>query len=78
MTIDEAIYCMKSYLPDYNEEHCLKCKYYGSKKKGDVFVCNSSEAHLMAIKALEKLKTDSIDFGTIVRDLKDYFEKGEK
>lgn len=53
MTIEEAIYCMNSYLPD-NKDSCYSCPYYGSKKVDDqLYVCNSAEAHRMAIKALE-------------------------
>lgn len=56
MTIDEAVYCMKSYLPD-GRFSCQDCKYYGSKDDGDgVKVCQSSTAHEMAIKALYWLK----------------------
>ena len=51
MTREEAIYCMKSYLPDDNYKHCIKCKYY--REDG----CESSKAHAMAIKALEEQKT---------------------
>ena len=55
MTIQEAIYCMKSYLPETEDEDaCCKCPYYGANKvDGQLSVCNSSEAHRMAIKALE-------------------------
>ena len=59
MTIREAIYCMKSYLPDSELEHCTSCPYYGSVSVGDnVFVCRSDEAHRMAIQALEKMMED--------------------
>ena len=57
MTVDEAIYCMKSYLPDNDLENCLTCPYYGSVRIEDnVSVCRSSEAHELAIKALIKMK----------------------
>ena len=46
MTNEEAIYCMMSYLPEDTIEKCVNCKYYESG-------CKSSEAHLMAISALE-------------------------
>lgn len=56
MTIPEAIYCMESYLPE-SKDSCIRCKYYGSKKEGSIYVCKSSEAHKIAIEALkEKLK----------------------
>ena len=55
MTIEEAIYCMKSYLPD-GAEKCLSCPYYGSKEvDSQVSVCNSSEAHRLAIEALTRM-----------------------
>ena len=58
MTIDEAIHCMKSYLPESTPEDCTNCKYYGSKQIDEqVYVCESSEAHRMAIVALELMKT---------------------
>lgn len=57
MTIDDAIYCMKSYLPDIDIEHCLDCPYYGTVHYDDqTAVCRSSEAHRLAIAALEKMK----------------------
>ena len=57
MTIDEAIHCMKSYLPESTLEDCTNCKYYGSKEYDEqIRVCESSTAHRMAIKALEQMK----------------------
>ena len=60
MSVDEAIYCMTSYLPDNSVEHCTNCPYYKIKEQhfGDqcFYVCRSSEAHKLAIKALKKLK----------------------
>lgn len=64
MSIDEAIYCMRSYLPENKIEQCLGCPYYGSVKKGQVSYCKSSEAHKLAIKALEILK-ESLKDGLI-------------
>jgi len=59
MTIREAIYCMKSYLPDNEVEDCLKCPYYASICIEDGFyTCRSDEAHRMAIQALEKMMED--------------------
>ena len=54
MTIKEAIYCMESYLSE-SSEHCGKCRYYGinTGKEGERY-CMSSEAHRMAILALEQ------------------------
>ena len=49
MTIDEAIYCMESYLPSDNYTHCTECKYYGCK---DNKTCASSEAHQTAIETM--------------------------
>lgn len=53
MTIDEAIYCMKSYLPGNEIEDCLNCPYYGTSLTSS---CRSSDAHSLAITALEKMK----------------------
>lgn len=56
MTIEEAIYCMKTYLPDNpdSRDSCYSCPYYGKYKvDNQLYVCNSAEAHRMAIKALE-------------------------
>ena len=55
MTNEEAIYCMKSYLPDNTVEHCTNCPYYGAVQiSSQASVCKSSEAHRMAIDALEQ------------------------
>ena len=56
MTEKEAIHCMKSYLPEATDEDCRNCPFYGSMKTYDpqIFLCKSSEAHKMAIDALEK------------------------
>ena len=60
MTIEEAIYCMKSYLPGNEVEDCVSCPYYGSVNDGDnCYVCRSYEAHRMAIRALEKMTEDT-------------------
>ena len=58
MTIDEAIYCLKSYQPDHDRvDMCLDCKYYGSVQVDSrTFTCKSSEARAIAIKALEGQK----------------------
>ena len=60
MTIDEAIYCLKSYLPDNEVSMCQKCKYYGSASENEsgflVLTCQSHIAHLMAIEALEEMR----------------------
>ena len=54
MTINEAIYCMYSYMPE-NDEHCVGCKYYGCNQEDEqMFTCQSSKAHRMAIEALEQ------------------------
>ena len=55
MTIEEAIYCMESYLPE-NELFCINCPYYGNKQiDNQISTCCSSEAHKLAIKALKKM-----------------------
>ena len=60
MTIEEAIYCMKSYLPGNEVEDCVKCPYYASICIEDGFyTCRSDEAHRMAIRALEKMMEDT-------------------
>ena len=52
----KQFFCMNSYLPD-SRESCLKCPYYGSVQVDkQVSTCKSSEAHKMAIKALQLLK----------------------
>ena len=56
MTIQEAIYCMQSYLPETEApDHCLECPYYGSKGDSNeqTYICKSSEAHRIAIEALK-------------------------
>ena len=59
MTIDEAIYCMQSYLPDGGDEGCYSCSYYHRKHEEDnYYTCCSKEAHEMAIEALKKMKGD--------------------
>ena len=58
MTIDEAIYCMKSYLPEADSaEHCTKCPYYGVERWKGIKICRSSTAHKMAIEALTKYRS---------------------
>lgn len=53
MTVKEAIHCMNSYLPEQTM-FCKECPYYGTVEEGgNVFLCKSDEAHLLAIKALE-------------------------
>lgn len=54
MTIEEAIYCLKSYMPDAEDDMCKNCKYYGSVKDGSAYICKSNAAREMAIEALEK------------------------
>lgn len=58
MSIDEAIFCMKSYVPEYGGyELCDGCKYYASKEiSKNVFVCSSGEARKIAIEALNNFK----------------------
>ena len=60
MTVDEAIYCMESYLPNIELGHCLGCPYYGSVYLGDNSrICKSSEAHKLAIVALKKMEEET-------------------
>ena len=54
MKTEEAIYCLKSYMPDAENDMCQNCKYYGSIKDGFVYTCKSNTARKMAIEALEK------------------------
>ncbi len=51
ISIDEAIYCMESYLPSDDYTHCTECKYYGCK---DNKTCKSNEAHQKAIDIMRK------------------------
>lgn len=53
MTIEEAIFCEKSYL---GETNCINCKYYATD------TCESRESHKMAIAALKAaLKAESCE-----------------
>lgn len=54
MTPEEAIYCLKSYMPDAEDDLCKNCQYYGSIKDGSVYTCKSNTAREMAIEALKK------------------------
>lgn len=54
MTIEEAIYCLKSYMPDAEDDMCKNCRYYGSIKDGSIHTCKSNTAREMAIEALKK------------------------
>ena len=47
MTIQEAIYCLSSYIPS-SSETCGRCEYYKRNR------CLSHMAHGMAIEALKK------------------------
>lgn len=49
MTIEEAIFCEKSYI---GETNCTDCIYY------QLEACRSREAHKMAVKALEQESCD--------------------
>lgn len=54
MTIEEVIYCLKSYMPDARIDMCNKCRYYGSIKDGSAYICESNTARKIAIEVLEK------------------------
>ena len=71
MTIDEAIFCMKSYLPN-SRVLCQDCKYYGSEYDDGAWFCHSSDAHKLAIKAL----TAQLKKGKWVEDVAYYTEDG--
>ena len=61
MTIDEAIFCMQSYLPESTYDSCRSCPYYGKHQiEKNVFVCESNKAHKMAIKALTYIKEQGL------------------
>ena len=51
MTIEEAIYCMQSYLPSDDYTLCTECKYYGCNTNG---TCKSNEAHQKAVDIMRK------------------------
>lgn len=58
MTIEEAVYCMKSYVDNDKYEHCISCPYYSANiieqdELCTVYECNSDVAHMMAIASLE-------------------------
>lgn len=74
MTKDEAIYCMQSYLPYDEYEHCTSCPYYGAYGvDGQVSFCKSAEAHEMAINAL---KAEPVRHGKWIKaDSQQYFRK---
>ena len=87
MTIDEAIYCMKSYVPEYGGyELCDGCKYYASKKiSKNGFVCSSGEARKIAIKALERLRnneqqcnTNEMDINDVIHCMYSYLDEDTK
>lgn len=58
MTIDEAIFCEKSYI---GETNCVDCKYYGTE------ICQSRESHRIAVKALESTAKNVSDVDCISR-----------
>lgn len=73
MTREEAIYCMKSYIDDPNYEHCTSCPYYGANQIGEnVFVCNSGEAHKIAVEALEHESNKWISVSERLPNLDDF------
>lgn len=58
MTIEEAIYCLKTYDPESDYSACFKCPYYGSTEVDDnTYICQSNTARKMAIEALKKEKS---------------------
>lgn len=59
MTIDEAIRCMKAYLPDGGLDECYGCPYFNSNQVNVLEFCRNEEAHKLAIKALERMKEDT-------------------
>ena len=82
ITIDEAIYCMKSYLPSDAYTHCTECKYYGCK---DNKTCASNEAHQKAIDIMRKYqkiqeivnsKTTRVSYEDGFRQIKKVMEDG--
>lgn len=73
MTNEEAIYCMKSYLPDNTVEHCISCPYHGTRQvEGNLAICKSSEAHRMAIDALEQKAKKRRDMLIVTQEKIDY------
>lgn len=58
MTIEEAIYYLKTYDPESDYSACFKCPYYGSTKvNNNTYICQSNTARKMAIEALKKEKS---------------------
>ena len=57
MSVQEAIFCMASYMPG-NHMSCVNgCPHYGSILVSDnppTYVCRSSEAHQLATEALSR------------------------
>ena len=66
MSIDEAIYCMKSYMPNEEYTHCTECKYYGARNNN---TCASSEAHQVAVETMRKYQK--------IEELYDYWRSGK-
>lgn len=79
MTIEEAIYCLKTYDPESDHSACFKCPYYGSTKVSDnTYICKSNTARKMAIEALKKEKTRRNNKLVSIRDVElALLEKGQ-
>lgn len=72
MTIEEATYCMKSYIDDDSYEHCTNCPYYGKNQINDnIFMCESRKAHEMAAEILESISALSADLKAVDRESMD-------
>lgn len=69
MTIDEAIFCMESYL-SYDDLSCTRCKYYRND------TCQSRTAHKIAISALKDVKNATEEAEWYLDRVKKY-EEGE-
>lgn len=66
MTVEEALYCLKSYMPDAKDDMCKNCKYYGSTIDGTAYICGSNTARKIAIRALEReIPKKPIKYGPI-------------
>lgn len=79
MTIEEAIYCLKTYDPESDYSACFKCPYYGSTKvNNNTYICQSNTARKMAIEALKKEKARRNNELVTIRDVEiALLEKGQ-
>lgn len=67
MSLQEAIFCMMSYLPGNHMSCTNGCHHYGSvlvSENPPTYVCRSSEAHRLAADALSRQMPVAVVDGT--------------